>query len=60
MAEAAVAILAGMFVVLAELRDQNREIISSLRDLDYEVGELSGIMAGKAGAIFTINGEAKK
>jgi len=60
LAMAAVALLAGLFVMLAEVRDQNREIISALRDLDLEVGEFSGIMAGKAGAAFTINGEARK
>lgn len=56
----AVALLTGLFVVLTELRDQNREIIEALHDLDMEVGEFSGIMAGKAGASFTINGEAPK
>ena len=56
----AVALLTGLFVLLSELRDQNREIIEALHDLDTEIGEFSGIMAGKAGAGFTINGEVRK
>ncbi len=45
---------------LENIKRQNVEIMAALHDLGLEMSDVSGIMAGKAGAAFTINGEVRK
>jgi hypothetical protein len=55
-------IIAILCVMLAQIKENMNlqiRLLSEINEVNQEISDMTGVMAGKSGAAFTINGEKK-